>query len=465
MINLFRIALFFTLLLSFGAQAQNGVTYKIEGNFIHATINLKQPTAVVDSIIKSFGFESLLGIESQKSTMGWTYKDQTATSLHLVLDKNHDTKELPNAYTIGDVKTVDIYQQTRADYGVNSFKERSVFTRGKEVVFTLKGYPKAKQVYLSGTFNGWSTLATPMKKTENGWEVLLPLRAGKHVYKFIVDGAWMPDPQNNKREDDGNGGHNSVYYVANYTFALKGFSDAKKVSVSGSFNNWQPLNLLHDKASDRWYGTIYLREGTHAYKFQVDGKWILDPDNKVIRPDGMGNLNSFTSVGATFYFVLPGFFDAKKVTVAGDFNAWNFEELTMLKTKRGWVLPYVLPAGNFEYKFRVDGAYVLDPSNPIRNGEKNFTNNVLCVEPNQMFMLRGYSQASEVLLSGTFNNWSTSGYTMQRVDGAWRISIHLPYGKHLYKFVVDGKWINDPENPLWEQNEVDSKNSIIWVNQ
>jgi 1,4-alpha-glucan branching enzyme len=273
----------------------------------------------------------------------------------------------------------------------------------------------------------------------------------------------MEDPQNRNRENDGNSGKNSVYYVTNYTFELNGYADAKKVFVAGSFNNWEPIKMQYDAKLTQWTLPIFLREGTYAYKFRVDQDWMLDPANEVVRPDGMGNENNFTSVGDTIFFQLPRHYDAQKVTVAGDFNGWNFDELNLYRSLEGWILPYVLPAGNFEYKFRVDNTYLLDPNNPVRNGENDYLNNVLSIEPNQTFVLRGYSEANVVLLSGSFNNWSTSGYTMQKVDGEWRITIFLPQGKTLYKFLVDGQWIIDPNNKLWEQNEFNSKNSIIWV--
>ena len=44
----------------------------------------------------------------------------------------------------------------------------------------------------------------------------------------------------------------------------------------------------------------------------------------------------------------------------------------------------------------------------------------------------------------------------------WVISVHLSVGKHLYKFVVDGNWIKDPANSLWEENDQNTGNSIIW---
>ncbi len=58
------------------------------------------------------------------------------------------------------------------------------------------------------------------------------------------------------------------------------------------------------------------------------------------------------------------------------------------------------------------------------------------------------SRAREVALAGGFNNWSTTANVMtQGADGAWSVVVSLEPGEHEYKFVVDGQWIADPDNP------------------
>ena len=55
--------------------------------------------------------------------------------------------------------------------------------------------PGAKQVALCGDFNGWASHATPMKRRVDGrWEATLALAPGRHEYKFVADGQWIPDP-------------------------------------------------------------------------------------------------------------------------------------------------------------------------------------------------------------------------------------------------------------------------------
>jgi pullulanase len=66
---------------------------------------------------------------------------------------------------------------------------------GTEVTFRYAG--SATSVFLAGSFNSWSTSATPLTKGEDGiWTVTLDLEAGVHEYKFVVNGSWIADPVN-----------------------------------------------------------------------------------------------------------------------------------------------------------------------------------------------------------------------------------------------------------------------------
>ena len=52
----------------------------------------------------------------------------------------------------------------------------------------------AKQLSLSGDFNGWSPDATPMKRHDDGrWETTVDLAPGRYEYKFVRDGEWILD--------------------------------------------------------------------------------------------------------------------------------------------------------------------------------------------------------------------------------------------------------------------------------
>ena len=70
--------------------------------------------------------------------------------------------------------------------------------------------------------------------------------------------------------------------------------------------------------------------------------------------------------------------------------------------------------------------------------------------------------AKEVYISGTFNNWKKM--KMSRSNKDFVAIVDLKEGEHEYKFVVDGKWINDPNASIKEakdKNGFTVKNSVI----
>ena len=70
----------------------------------------------------------------------------------------------------------------------------------KRVTFELKGYDKAKSVFVAGEFNSWSPRATAMVQRDGRWIADVEVEAGRQPYKFIVDGEWLLDPGNRETE-------------------------------------------------------------------------------------------------------------------------------------------------------------------------------------------------------------------------------------------------------------------------
>jgi len=70
-----------------------------------------------------------------------------------------------------------------------------------------------QKVVLAGTFNGWSTDATPMKLEGGKYVITLLLPVGEYQYKFVADGNWITDRKAEKFHPDGYGGQNSVVVV------------------------------------------------------------------------------------------------------------------------------------------------------------------------------------------------------------------------------------------------------------
>lgn len=59
--------------------------------------------------------------------------------------------------------------------------------------------------------------------------------------------------------------------------------------------------------------------------------------------------------------------DARKVTVAGSFNDWSADAMTMAQVRPGvWAVDLSVPRGTHEYAFVVDGErWIPDPSAPV----------------------------------------------------------------------------------------------------
>ena len=350
------------------------------------------------------------------------------------------------------------------NYGINKFNRTSVHELPTGATrFFLRGNLAAKKVLLSGNFNSWNTLKGLMVKTDSGWIADIKLDAGEYLYKFIINGRWTNDPDNQLKEEDGYGGYNSIYFRYNYTFKLAGRAAAARVMVAGSFNNWNANEIVMLKKGTTWQVSLYLKETVHTYRFMVDGKWTPDPANHKVMADGKGNINSVLQLGPLFTFKLAGFTNAHNVFVAGDFNNWRENELRMKKIGNTWQLDMPLNAGNYGYKFIVDGRWITDPANPCQYGDEGKVNSLLVVKPNYTFTLKGYPNAKTVRLAGTFNDWNDYGYTMAHNNNQWTLSLHLKPAKYLYKFIVDGNWIIDPGNKLWEQNEFNTGNSVLWL--
>nr|WP_294942952.1 S41 family peptidase [uncultured Mucilaginibacter sp.] len=73
----------------------------------------------------------------------------------------------------------------------------------KPVTFELKGFDNAKEIYVAGTFNGWSANETKLERKGDKWVASADSEPGKIRYKFIVDGQWITDPGNTRTETNG----------------------------------------------------------------------------------------------------------------------------------------------------------------------------------------------------------------------------------------------------------------------
>jgi len=76
-----------------------------------------------------------------------------------------------------------------------------------------------QSIAVAGTFNNWSTTTHVMQRNDQYgvFEMCVPLPAGKHYYRLVIDGVWTADPYNNNCEVNPYGEANSVFMVGQRT--------------------------------------------------------------------------------------------------------------------------------------------------------------------------------------------------------------------------------------------------------
>ena len=88
--------------------------------------------------------------------------------------------------------------------------------------------------------------------------------------------------------------------------------------------------------------------------------------------------------------------------------------------------------------------------------------------PRQMadsvLFVANFPQTKSVKLAGDFNNWNPEKNPMTKAaDGTWQARIPLKKGSYRYRFVVDGRWQQDPHNSSTEPNPYGEMNSVFKV--
>lgn len=68
--------------------------------------------------------------------------------------------------------------------------------------------------------------------------------------------------------------------------------EAKRVNVTGTFNNWNPNAIAARKDSKgNWSVRVSLNPGRYEYKFVVDGAWLNDSNARERVPNNIGSAN------------------------------------------------------------------------------------------------------------------------------------------------------------------------------
>ncbi len=69
--------------------------------------------------------------------------------------------------------------------------------------------------------------------------------------------------------------------------------------------------------------------------------------------------------------------------------------------------------------------------------------------------------AQEIFLAGDFNNWNPANLPLSCEEGVWGRNLKLAPGYYQYRFIVDGNWMADPNNPATVLNNAGQPNSVF----
>ena len=196
----------------------------------------------------------------------------------------------------------------------------------------------AEKVAWTGSFTGWSAAGVPMTRGPDGiWRGTTRLDPGVWSYKLVVDGKWIPDPENPLTEDDGFQGRNSVLRLgreanlpsrgdADGAVELGGVDvapvwraeggvrlrvrtlagDATGVSIDPEGAPELPLERITSGTRDTWEGVAPLAPGT-AYRIRVaDGREPVSLPLTYQIPDPVAAVEGPSwSRGAVWYQIFP----------------------------------------------------------------------------------------------------------------------------------------------------------------
>ena len=186
-------------------------------------------------------------------------------------------------------------------------------------------------------------------------------------------------------------------------------ADARQVFLAGSFNGWDPAaNLMQDEGEGAFAITLDLAPGEYLYKFVADGTWIEDPHAPDYVDDGFGGQNGVFSV------------DATPLRLGGEGSSAP--------------APATAAAGEVEVLFSFQ---------PKTGGVR------------------------DVFLAGSFNGWAADKDRLGDADGdgVYELTLAMPQGRHLYKFVVDGTWLEDENAADFEDDGFGGQNSVIFAGE
>jgi 1,4-alpha-glucan branching enzyme len=78
------------------------------------------------------------------------------------------------------------------------------------------------------------------------------------------------------------------------------------------------------------------------------------------------------------------------------------------------------------------------------------------------FKVKANGKTAKVAVAGDWNNWQPVAMKKQK-DGSFVATVQVSPGRYEYKFIVDGKWVHDPDVTGVTPNPFGSLNSVMSI--
>lgn len=135
--------------------------------------------------------------------------------------------------------------------------------------------------------------------------------------------------------------------------------------------NWEKIGVQPDVKVDAYFA---LYEAQYLLLEKLSEK---EGNNRATEiANAIKELKTFKAQCKKVWFELNDYLEAKSVAIVGSFNYWNPNKNKLKKNKNGWSAEIDVLPGEIQYKFIVDGKWILDPNNPNTKENNEHLNSV-----------------------------------------------------------------------------------------
>lgn len=250
---------------------------------------------------------------------------------------------------------------------------------------TFHYYPESgetvESVYVKGSWKSdWSEYFNMTENSDGVWSVTANLSLdNSYEYGIMVNENWVGDPTNPRNGGNSEILRNPVYNndgsVTIFYYPEGNENDVNLLYKTDEASEYTCIDMNYDEYHSALLSATVTADGNYTYLFEIDDKEVNDKNCKesafsitsVPKDDSSVKSPVVDGKDVTFNYYAPM---AKKVVLAGEMNSWSSETdvMTLNETTGFWSITKPLSAGKYEYKFVVDGNWVMDSRNESTSG-------------------------------------------------------------------------------------------------